>query len=80
MIGLYGLPAIRKPPPVQALPIIVQIVEIGAQTNLPSAPEEPKPEIKPEKKPEKKPDKKPGKKPLIKKPGKKPGKPGKKPK
>ena len=41
LIGLYGLPAIRKPPPVQALPIIVQIIEVGPNTNLPSAPVEP---------------------------------------
>ena len=51
VVSIYGLPAIRKPPVIQDIPIIVEVVEIAAKTNLPAKPE-PKPE---EKKPEVKP-------------------------
>lgn len=44
-VSIYGLPAIRKAPTVQDIPIIVEVVEIAAKTNLP-----PKPSPEPEKK------------------------------
>ncbi len=56
VLGVYGLPVIRKPPVLQDIPMVVEIVPIAALTNLPSAPEPPK---KPEKKVEKKPPKPP---------------------
>lgn len=37
--GIVGLPAIRPAPPIPDLPIVVDIVELGAITNLPTASE-----------------------------------------
>ncbi len=56
VVGIYGLPAIRKPPVLQDIPMVVEIVPIAAITNLSSAPEPPK---EPEKKAEVKPPKPP---------------------
>ncbi len=54
VVSVYGFPHIRKPPPVEELPMIVELVTIADKTELPPAPE-PKPEKKPEPKPEPKP-------------------------
>ena len=56
VLGVYGLPAIRKPPVLQDIPMVVEIVPVDFKTNLPSAPEPPK---KPEKKVKKQPPKPP---------------------
>ncbi|MDP6109208.1 MAG: energy transducer TonB [Rhodospirillales bacterium] len=46
-VTIYGLPAIRKPPTIQDIPIVVEVVEITAKTSLPSKQElKPKPEEK----------------------------------
>jgi len=54
VVSVVGLPHIRKPPPVDDVPMIVELVTIAEKTELPPAPE-PKPEKKPEPKPEPKP-------------------------
>jgi hypothetical protein len=56
LIGVYGLPAMRKPPVIEDIPMVVEIVQTGLNTNLLSAPEplkEPpkKAEVKPPKPP-----------------------------
>ncbi len=56
LLGVYGLPAIRKPPVLEDIPMVVEIVPLGLNTNLPSAPEPPK---EPPKKAEVKPPKPP---------------------
>ena len=55
VLGVYGLPAIRKPPVIEDIPMVVEIVPVGAMTNLPSAPEPPKEPKKKEVKPPKPP-------------------------
>ena len=52
-VSIVGLPHIQKPPPVIETPIVVEVVEVAAKTNLPTQrPEPPKKKPKPEPKPE----------------------------
>jgi hypothetical protein len=53
--SIVGLPHLRKPPPPTDIPIIVELIETGAETNVP-APEPPKPKPKPKVKPKPKPE------------------------
>ena len=46
--SVIGLPHLRKPPPPTDIPIIVEVVEIGPETNVPPPP---KPKVKPKAKP-----------------------------
>ncbi|MEE2759937.1 MAG: hypothetical protein VYE18_00640 [Pseudomonadota bacterium] len=48
--SVVGLPYLRKPPPLTDIPIIVEVVEIGSETNVPP-PEPPKQKVKPKPKP-----------------------------
>lgn len=53
--GYYGMPSLRRLPPVIDAAIVVELVTVGEETNAP--PPEAKPEPKPESKPEPKPAK-----------------------
>lgn len=57
-VGFFGLPLVQKPPPSLETPILVEFVEVGAKTNLPTR-QEPKKEKPPEKKEAKKEEPKP---------------------
>ncbi len=50
VIGYYGIPSLRTPPPLLDTPIMVEIVTVAEKTQAPPAQPEPKPE--PEKAPE----------------------------
>ena len=46
--SIFGLPHMRKPPPMIETPIVVEVVEVAVRTNLPTArPEPPKKKPKP---------------------------------
>lgn len=48
-VSYYGLPALRKPPaPMQDVPILVEVVTVAEQTNVPAPQPEPEPEPEPE--------------------------------
>ena len=47
-VGFAGLPALRNPPPTPEIPIVVELVDLGPITNLPTARELKKEEPKPE--------------------------------
>lgn len=47
-VGFVGLPALRNPPPAPEIPIVVELVDLGPVTNLPTARELKKEEPKPE--------------------------------
>lgn len=47
-VGFAGLPALRNPPPTPEIPIVVELVDLGPVTNLPTARELKKEEPKPE--------------------------------
>ena len=46
-VGFAGLPALRNPPPAPEIPIVVELVDLGPVTNLPTARELKKEEPKP---------------------------------
>ncbi len=46
-VGFVGLPALRSPPPTPEIPIVVELVDLGPITNLPTARELKKEEPKP---------------------------------
>lgn len=58
-IGFFGLPLVQKPPPTLETPILVEFVEVGAKTNLPTQQQKPEKKKEPEKKEVKKEEPKP---------------------
>lgn len=60
ILATVGLPTLMKPPPPDPLPIVVELVTLSNETNIPTKPREPEPVKKEEPKPEPpKPDPKP---------------------